>query len=93
MTPEGSVILGSRHTTVYIVNAASGSLIHAFMEVDGRPVTFGGHAGALACLLQHLVCLVVCKKRMAVCMPGTDRLHHVLMSRPTLLWLPGLHRG
>ena len=46
MTPEGSVILGSRHTTVYIVNAATGSLIHAFSEVDGRPVTFGGRAGA-----------------------------------------------
>ena len=45
MTPEGSVILGSRHTTVYILNAATGSLIHAFMEVDGSPVTFGGHAG------------------------------------------------
>ena len=65
MTPEGSVILGSRHTTVYIVNAASGSLIHAFMEVDGRPVTFGGHAGVLACLLAccSILFILLCVKR------------------------------
>ena len=48
VTPEGSVILGSQHTTVYIVNAASGSLIHAFTEVNGKAVTLDGYSGELS---------------------------------------------
>ena len=46
LTPDGSLVLGSVQTSVLVVNAATGDLMHAFAEVGGSLAEFAGYAGA-----------------------------------------------
>lgn len=35
LTKDGSLVFGSRHTTVFMVHAATGDLVRAFAQVGG----------------------------------------------------------
>lgn len=47
LTREGALVLGSRHTTVFAVDAASGELLQAFAEVGGALAEMERPAGVL----------------------------------------------
>ncbi len=56
-TRDGSLVLGSQHTTVFLLDSANGELLRAYYDFDGELGQFDnpGHAASLgeaSCFVQ-----------------------------------------